>query len=297
MNIPLILDKTLRKYAPKVFNYKRDKYFKGDTSFYSLLNLSPDTLYQNLKHGNVEFIRHDKEKGRLYFKYKDTAIVCDYIVGNLIENFGKKVFKFPVDQIDRESIVFDLGTNKGFSTLYFAQNMDVKKVIGFEIDPKLITFVRENIEINPEMGKKIEINGYGLGDRNSEVEIYTTSDNDSVTTANKDFFENGWTEERKSNLKKYKAEIRKASEVIKEYISKFPNINYVLAIDIEGAEYEVIKDLYNNDLLKNFYLITGEFHNGYEGLKEYFKDFHMLDFEGKEKYNGLLGTFTLKRKF
>ena len=46
-----------------------------------------------------------------------------------------------------------------------------------------------------------------------------------------------------------------------------------MKIDVEGAEYNIFADLYEQNIIKELDLIIGEYHEGIENLMTYLPDF------------------------
>ena len=67
-------------------------------------------------------------------------------------------------------IVIDIGSNVGFSCLFFATKSYVKSVIGFEPIPETFKQAQKNLANNPTISDKIKIYNYGLGNKD-----YTTT--------------------------------------------------------------------------------------------------------------------------
>lgn len=287
MNIKERVFRTVKRLVPKVYRYTRNLYFKNDLSFFDKINVSIDSLYRECVINDIKFVGHNSYDNTLSFKYKNNVIVTDYSVGTIIEIFCLNVYKIPLDNLRPNTIVLDVGMNKGFSSLRFALNPNVIKVIGFEVDYDHEKFIKLNISNT----NKVEYNLFGISDTNGEIELYTSPNDDGVTTIDNTFYSKYWNEERKSKVVKKIVKVKKASDVVKKYLDMYKGYNFVLKIDVEGAEYSIFEELNKEDLINKFYMITGEVHSGYKEIEEYFKNYTRIENDIKVNNTGL-ATFT-----
>lgn len=137
--------------------------------------------------------------------------------------------------------IIDCGANLGLSVLYFKEMYPLARVVAFEADKNIFSYLEKNI-ISFNL-KNVEIINKAVWDKN-EILL---------------FLEEGGAGGRIE--KKMVDENLKYTEVpatsIREYIIN-QEVDF-LKIDIEGAEYEVIKDC--QDLLPNVNYIFIEYHS------------------------------------
>tara|TARA_Y100001963_G_C6690432_1_gene404366 strand:- start:355 stop:1068 length:714 start_codon:yes stop_codon:yes gene_type:complete len=169
-------------------------------------------------------------------------------------------------------IFIDGGANNGCSTNKFIKrfpNADDYEIYMFEANPKSCTeHIEKVIDKYPDRNityipKAIWINEDG-------VEIF----NDKKCGGSNNIFKANKTGET------YKVESVHLSEWIKSNFSKDDYI--VLKLDVEGAEYGIVEDLYKNDILSYINEAHGELH----GIKKNFNindDLKLL--ESFKKYN------------
>ncbi|HKM19768.1 MAG TPA: FkbM family methyltransferase [Candidatus Dojkabacteria bacterium] len=274
---------------------KMKRFFKNDDSFWCKLNVDIEYLYENCKRGGIKFVSHDEGNQKLYFKFKKINLVTDYSVGILIQIFGLQAYKLEKQLFKPKSryIVIDIGMNKAFSSIWFAMRRQTDIVVGYEMNPILKSYIDENLELNPSLSSKIIVNLFGLSDKEGEVAFYSLKNDDGVGTMNEKFYIEYWSKERKSKMKKIMAKTKIASKEISKVFKKFPNHEYILKIDVEGAEYEIFENLSKNNLLKKFDLILGETHNGMDGIKKYLEEFDLVE---ENLLPGNLATFIAKKR-
>ena len=180
------------------------------------------------------------------------------MVGGYGINFHKRtIFYFD------EFVVFDIGMNRAYASLKFANFDNCSKVYGFEIDEFTYQVALDNIKLNPKLKNKIKTFNFGLSNEIETVDLYYIDGYDGLNTMIEDFTEvqpvlNHFEEE----IKVKKSEVKIASEIISDIIKTDKiNAKKVLKIDTEGAEYKIISDLLKSGLLSQMDVILGEGHN------------------------------------
>ncbi len=161
-------------------------------------------------------------------------------------------------------VIIDVGMNVGAASLFFASYGNVKEVYGFEPVPASCVLAEENLKLNPEIAPKIEIACMALGRGNKKVRIPNASGG-SVGATVTDF-----VMEKIHQPDDYKATtevfVKDASSAISEILKKHSE-KIVLKLDCEGAEYEIVEDLFAKGMLKNISIIIIEWHyNGKQTL-------------------------------
>lgn len=172
----------------------------------------------------------------------------------------KEIFIDQVYEIDtlKEFVVIDVGMNIGLSALYFASFKNVKKVIAFE--PFEATFNRalQNFKLNPALSEKILYEMVGWGKAESIVQLKYNPDDCLSSTTIEGFFD-GLKRNNHENFAEVR--IRTASVLLKDIIDTYKDSSkIILKMDCEGAEYEIIEDLQQNDYLEKLDAIILEWH-------------------------------------
>ena len=143
-------------------------------------------------------------------------------------------------ELNENSLVFDLGGHVGD----FALSIYNKYKCNIYIFEPVDEFYKE-IEKKFENNSKVKIFNFGLTNINEDVEISLNDTSSSV------FIEN------KSNLKKQTIKLVSISEFLNEY--KINKIN-LLKINIEGGEFDVLPELYNNSIINKIDNLQIQFH-------------------------------------
>lgn len=141
--------------------------------------------------------------------------------------------------LNENSVVFDLGGYHGD----FANNIFNKfncNVYIFEPFPEFYNLIKERFKDN----QKIKVFNYGVSNKTGEVEFLFSNDGSTL-----------------AQTKKYKEEDNKTASIvqIKSFKDVYTEMNVdtidVLKINVEGAEYEILDNIFKNKYttkIKNF---------------------------------------------
>lgn len=137
------------------------------------------------------------------------------------EIFEKEIYKFKTES--KSPIIVDCGANMGLSLLYFNINYPNSKIIAFEPDMSVLTYLKKNI--SSYKMSNVKLYEKAVWDKNKILNFYTDAGmgGSIVNDYNKN-----------QNPNKIEA-IR-----LKEFIADM-HVD-LLKMDIEGSEYSVIKD-------------------------------------------------------
>ncbi len=151
------------------------------------------------------------------------------------EIFADEDYKFQTDS--SIPVIYDCGANIGMSCLYFSSNYPTSKIKAFEADPTIEKILNNNLHKNNV--SNVEVIGKAVWIDNNGIDISLEgADGASIYS--------------KTNLTKVHT-IR-----LKDMIEEELKID-MLKIDIEGAEYDVLKDCKNS--LSNVENIFIEYHS------------------------------------
>jgi FkbM family methyltransferase len=145
--------------------------------------------------------------------------------------------------LTNDSLVFDLGGYKGdwANSIYQKYECNI-----FIFEP--IPFLVEEMKVRFKDNEKIKIFPFALSDENKSMNIFLSNDGSSFNT----------------NFSSESIECKVVS--IKDFINE-NNINQVdlIKINIEGDEYNVLKNLLENNLISIFTDIQVQFHSFIDG--------------------------------
>jgi len=215
---------------------------------------------ERLKEHGAVFLEHDS-------KVKTREGVTFHLPGNIargtdirviMELFcgGDYVFRIGKNE---NIIVFDMGMNIGAASLYFATIENVTTVYSFEPFTPTYNKALENINLNPDLARKIKVFNFGLGKKNETLEIPYCRDfaGDMSTTIDRLEYDNEYHELPRVVEK---VEVKDAAEVLAPILGSLPTESIVLKIDTEGAEFDILESLDSAFLLKKVDYIMMEYH-------------------------------------
>jgi len=152
------------------------------------------------------------------------------------EIFEQDIYKFQA--LNDTPLIIDCGSNIGLSLLFFSKQYPKAKIIAFEPDNSVLPFLKKNIEES----------------RLTQVELYEKAVWDAVTEL-KFYTDNGMGGRVETAYKNQEAVTIKTvrlRDFLQEPIA-------MLKMDIEGAEYSVLKDCTN--VLHNVSCLFVEYHS------------------------------------
>lgn len=189
---------------------------------------------------------------------------------------SKEEFKILTNEIFTEEIyktklnttsptILDIGSHIGLSIIYFKDIYPEAEIIGFEPNPNTFPILEENIYSNAL--QKVKLHNVALAEKKSNRDLYIdTSGEGAFSTSS--FRKNAW------NGKQNTRAITVKCEKLSSYITKEIDL---LKIDAEGAETEIIRELYNSDKLSMIKNIIVEYHptkhSNIKNILNYLKSF------------------------
>ncbi|MEK0336337.1 MAG: FkbM family methyltransferase [Nitrosopumilus sp.] len=153
------------------------------------------------------------------------------------EREGGRELQFSFDDINSDSMVWDIGLYKGDWTSEIYEKYH-PYIFAFEPVKSFYDFAVERFRGN----EKISIFNFGLGDRKRFDRVKLSGDGTSLFKENK-------TES---------VEIRDISE---EFVHRGLRQVDLLALNCEGAEYEILRRLFNIGIINKFNQLFIQFHN------------------------------------
>ena len=253
--------------AIKLFtqNYHECKnYFFNDYERELRQYLNTDDLFRLCYFNNIKFLSYSPSENKILLKTKEGIILgTNNRFYTIKEVIGFDGYSVPQLYMFDDFVVFDVGMNRAYASLRFAQFENCSAVYGFEIDDETYNKAVFNININPKLSKKIIPYNFGLSNQNKELELYYLEGADGLNTIQNDFIDIQYElKENKGKIKSKYVDVKKSSEIIGDIIEN-NNIksNLVLKIDVEGSEFDILDDLIDSGLINKFDLILGEGHN------------------------------------
>lgn len=155
------------------------------------------------------------------------------------EVFETEIYKF--NAVGASPIIIDCGANMGLSVLYFSKNYPNAKIFAFEPDATVLPFLEKNIE---SYGlKNVVLDPKAVWNEVTELTFYT--DNGLGGRVGLEY----------ENQKPVLVSTIRLKDLLHQEVD-------MLKIDIEGAEYKVLKDC--EELLPNVKNVFLEYHSFYD---------------------------------
>ena len=211
----------------------------------------------------IQYISYSPAENKILLKSPEGIVfVTNNRFYTLKEVIGFNGYSIPQLYQFEDFVVFDIGMNRAYASLWFANFENCSHVYGFEIDDSTFEKAIENIDLNPHLSTKITPFNLGLSNIDETVDLYYLSGCDGVSTIFSEFTDIQIELKRnKDDLQMKNVEVKKASEVISKIITE-NNINtkIILKIDVEGAEYDIMDDLITSEIINKIDVILGEGH-------------------------------------
>jgi FkbM family methyltransferase len=156
--------------------------------------------------------------------------------------------------IKKESILIDIGMNRAAASLLFASNENIKKIYAYEPFKPTFEFAKRNLELNPQLSKKINAFNFGLGKSEKILELpYMNNATGGMSTTHD-------VCRGEKNAKKETVVIRDAAKEITSILEENKNRHIVVKCDCEGAEFEIFERLNEENMLGRIDVVMMEYH-------------------------------------
>ena len=255
------LDSKISIFTDNFSEFKR--YFFKDEEENLKKFLNTEDLFKLCYFNDIEFLSFSPAENKLLLKDKfGTILATNNRYYNILEVIAYDSYSVPQLYEFDDFVVFDIGMNRGYSSLRFAEFDNCSMVYGFEIDDVTYDKAVYHKKLNPQLADKLKLHNFGISNKNSKEELYFLKGADTLSTLEPDFVDIEFQlKAAKDKVETKLVEVRRASEVI-EHIIERDNIKskIVLKIDTEGSEYKIIDDLIQSNIINNVDLILGEGH-------------------------------------
>ena len=172
----------------------------------------------------------------VFFKIKNKIV---YIKENIFYFLEEYFLKNRKVKLNSDSLIFDIGYNKGKFSKKILDNFNPSKIIGLEANPKLINESYDHPKIK-------KLNFIVSNNCNEEKTLYINNDFTGISTVSMDvlqksrFCSGSSKQEKLEKLfdEKIKIKTINLDQLISDY-----GVPELIKIDVEGHEYEVLKGL------------------------------------------------------
>lgn len=157
-----------------------------------------------------------------------------------------------------KSVIIDIGTNIGITSLFFSAQNYVKEIYAYE--PIIDTYKQAefNFQMNQDISKVKSFKNIGLGKDNRE-EFFLFDKNTKGNTGIRGKMSQSYA--NSSNAEERKVQICNASNELKKIFEGLNGEKVIVKMDCEGAEYEIIENLFESGLLNRIDVFLIEWHD------------------------------------
>jgi FkbM family methyltransferase len=251
-----------RKFGYKISNEaKRKKEIKDEIKSYGIDEYNNNLIFRSFEHfkkikNKYPNINIESHKEGVIVEFENLKFYIEtpeefYIVNEI---FVEKDYNFLSNS---SFVVFDIGMNIGISSLFFALNKNIDKIYSFEPVSTTYNQALYNLELNSKYSKKIETFNIGLGGFSRIEKVLYNSQAKGNCGIRLGLSPSIDTD----NSKEIEIEIIAVDEILPELLDKHLKQKIVFKIDCEGAEYEIIDKLSNNNLLIKIDILLIEWHD------------------------------------
>jgi FkbM family methyltransferase len=157
-----------------------------------------------------------------------------------------------------KSIVIDIGANVGITSLFFSSLDYVDKIYAFEPVKDTFEQAQYNLSLNSTIDKMATIKNIGLG-KNNRKEVFLFDKewkgNTGVRGVESPSYSNN------NNAKEIEVTIASATVEIEKILEENTKKNIIVKMDCEGAEYEILEDLFNSGIIYKIDVLLLEWHD------------------------------------
>lgn len=219
------------------------------------------------------------KKNRQYFNIKNIQMFLDFLDPIdreiiLTKKFEDEEYQFLLNQIYQKKINYflDVGANCGYYSLKISKEVSNIKVFSFEPNEEAHLKFSKSLEKNPSLSKKINLNKFGLSNKNSQLKMQSMIKFGYVQTGGSSVIMNNFKDTNHVFIGEFK--------VGDKYIN-LKNKNLAIKIDIEGHELNALQGL-QKTLISNKCILQIEiFQKNFKKVNNFlfslgFKNFHEI---------------------
>ena len=191
----------------------------------------------------------------LYFSFDDLSIriISANELFIINEIFFHNCYNYKTSD-DAQYNVIDIGMNVGLASLFFAGKRSVNKIFAYEPVYESYAQALDNFSINQHLSNKIEAFNFGLGNGARMQNILY----DPMASGTSGFRADATAKDK--NAGERSVRIENAFITLNNIIHGYSEYPYLLKIDCEGAEYEIIDCLVESGLHRQIQTIVMEWH-------------------------------------
>jgi FkbM family methyltransferase len=153
-----------------------------------------------------------------------------------------------------DAVLIDIGLNRGIASLFFATYPNIKSIYSFEPFKPTFALAKKNLELNPQLGEKINAFNFGLGKAETTLELpYMDTATGGMSTTHD-------VCKGKNNGRMETVAVKDAAGEIAPILEEHKNKHIIVKCDCEGAEFEIFERLDEKALIGKMDVILMEYH-------------------------------------
>lgn len=181
----------------------------------------------------------------------DISDTSDHPLYLIKEVFVKSEYNL---NLRKESILIDIGMNRATASLLFAANENIKRIYAYEPFKPTFELAKKNLELNPQLSKKIIAFNFGLGKAETTLELpYMANATGGMSTTHD-------VCKGEKNIKKEMVIIKDVAKEIAPILEENKNKHIIVKCDCEGAEFEIFERLNEENIVSRIDVVMMEYH-------------------------------------
>ncbi len=250
---------------------------------------------KNLEKINFKVIDLNNE---IILSNKKIKIATDRYAWIAQEVFFDELYKIPKNILKKnvKYCVLDIGANRCYTALYFANKKWSRCIYSFELIPQTYKLAKKNINLNNKyLQNKIRLYNLGLSAKTGEIDALYFPYRDGISSSNIDWLKS-YAPKALKRARLTKCKVVQASKFLKDLIKQHDISNIIFKIDVEGAEYEILSDLAVNypEIFEKIEILIGDTHCGFEEFLRIIAPYNFKIIEACPQSNGSCSFLLVK---
>jgi FkbM family methyltransferase len=160
------------------------------------------------------------------------------------------------------SILWDIGANLATIALVFAKNPKIAHAYAYEPMPYTVTFAERSLRLNPKLASKITLKKVGVGGHSGPIQVsYTRKAKCAIGISSIPAEIKTIGRIKEQDMESITIQLVDAAEEFRKMRARHPGAPFLLKLDAEGAEYQIIERLSKTGLLAEILAAAIEWHD------------------------------------